>query len=233
MILGINQPYFVPYLGYWQLVNSVDVFALADDYNYIKNGWINRNYILFQGEKQWFSLPVRHVSQNRLICDHEIVDFNAQSLYTQLHHAYAHAPYFKEGMEVVTNILQYPDRSLSGFLFHSHLILCEYLGIHTRLIQTSSLTHAEGRHREQRIYDYCHQLKADTYHNLIGGVSLYDRDSFQREGITLKFVRSELNPYPQQSAEFVPGLSIIDIIMNNSCETAHRMLSDCSLISGL
>ena len=215
MILGINQPYFVPYLGYWQLVNSVDVFALADDYNYIKNGWVNRNHILFLGEKQWFSLPVRHASQNRLICNHEIADFNAQSLYTQLHHAYAHAPYFKEGMEVVTNILQYPDRSLSGFLFHSHLILCEYLGIHTRLIQTSSLTHA------------------DTYHNLIGGVSLYDRDSFQREGITLKFVRSELNPYPQQSAEFVPGLSIIDIIMNNSCETAHRMLSDCSLISGL
>ena len=67
MKIAVMQPYFIPYIGYWQLINAVNTFVIYDDVNYIKRGWINRNRILVDGESHYFNIPVTGASQNKKI----------------------------------------------------------------------------------------------------------------------------------------------------------------------
>ena len=72
MTVAIMQPYLFPYIGYWQLIHAVDTFVIFDDVNYIKKGYINRNNILVNGQKQTFTLELMSASQNKLINDIDI-----------------------------------------------------------------------------------------------------------------------------------------------------------------
>ncbi len=231
MKAAIHQPYFIPYIGYWQLIDSVDIFAAADNYNYIKQGWINRNRILEGDTVRYFNLSVDHASQNRYICDHLLKPIDKEIKLRQLESFYHHAPCRKEGIELMEEMLSFEGNNLADFLYESIRLVCRYLRIGTEIVRTSDYEQDPELKFADRIFDYCRQMGADTYHNLIGGTSLYSFEEFEEQGIKLAFVEPVPMPYPQSSSSFEFGLSIIDVIMQNSVEEIQRLLKSRRLIT--
>lgn len=231
MKVAMNQPYFIPYIGYWQLIESVDTFAIADNYNYIKGGWVNRNRILEGNNIRYFNITVDHASQNRFICDHRIKLFDTAIKIRQLDSFYSKAPYRKEGIELMEQIFDFDGDNLADFLYRSIQLVCDYLKIETKIVRTSDYEQDSSLRFADRIYNYCRQMGADTYHNPIGGTHLYHFDEFEAQGLKLAFVETIPVPYPQSSEKFEFGLSIIDIIMQNSVEDIQKMLKSYRLIT--
>jgi hypothetical protein len=234
MIAAINQPYFMPYIGYWQLIASADLFAIADNYNYINKGWINRNRILNGNKIQYYNITIDHASQNRYICDHDIKPIqpsDKEHKLKQLRGAYCHAPYLENGLELMDRVFSFEGLNLADFLFNSIQIVCDYLQIGTKLERTTDYVQDPSLRFADRVYDYCHQMGADTYHNPIGGLKLYSFEEFAEHGIQLAFLKSIPKPYPQSSENFEFGLSIIDVIMNNSFEEIQELLKSYRLIT--
>ena len=231
MKAAIHQPYFIPYIGYWQLIDSVDLFAIADNYNYIKQGWINRNRILEGDNIRYFNITVDHASQNRYICDHLIKPVDREKKITQLRNFYHHAPYREEGIRLMESMLSFEGNNLADFLYHSIRQVCDYLEIETEIVRTSDYIQDPELKFAHRIYDYCRQMGADTYHNLIGGKSLYTFEEFQDQGLNLAFIEPVPIPYPQSSASFIADLSILDVIMQNSVPEIREMLGSYKLIT--
>ena len=232
MILAGNQPYFLPYLAWWQLIKAADLFLLSDDYNFIRSGWICRNRILVEGKPFFFRIEVKKRSSYKLIKNMEIVPVKVEKKLKTLEFAYHKAPYFDNGIALAERVLRYPETNLADFLEHSVREVCSFLHITTPLKRSSELVGNSMFKREERIYDACRRTGADTYINAIGGTALYHRDEFARQGITLKFLKSGLPVYPQFKKPFVERLSILDAIMFNSPEALQEMLEDYTLIDG-
>lgn len=228
MILAANQPYFFPYLGYWQLINAADVFLVADDVTFRRKSWICRNRILVSGRPYWLRLQVQDASSFRLIMDTRLSGVNSflEKLRT-LEMAYHKAPFFADVYDLASRVFAFDSKGmLSPFLENSIREVCGYLGIDTVIGRCSDYPENSRYHREKSIYYLCRELGADTYINLPGGQALYDFGEFGREGIELRFIQPRMREYPQFRGPFVPSLSILDIMMFNSREAVHEMLSD-------
>lgn len=229
MRLGIMQPYFFPYLGYWQLLANVDKYVVYDDVTYIKGGWINRNNFLINGQKNLLTMRLEKASSYTLIKDIAIKDDFVKFLKT-IEMGYKKAPFFEDIFRLLKDICQCPDKKLGQFLFNSHIKICEYLGIDTELILSSSFEKHTELKGKDKVISICKQLGADEYINAIGGQELYDKKEFAENGIRLNFIQANLREYRQLKNEFVAGLSIIDIMMFNSKEEINEMLNDFKLV---
>ena len=229
MRLGIMQPYFFPYLGYWQLLANVDKYVVYDDVTYIKGGWINRNNFLINGQKNLLTMQLEKASSYTLIKDIAIKDDFVKFLKT-IEMGYKKAPFFEDSFRLLKDICQCPEKKLGQFLFNSHIKICEYLGIDTELILSSSFEKHTELKGKDKVISICKQLGADEYINAIGGQELYDKKEFAENGIRLNFLQANLREYRQLKNEFVAGLSIIDIMMFNSKEEIKEMLNDFKLV---
>ena len=210
------QPYFFPYIGYFQLINAVDKFVFLDDVNFIKKGWINRNNICLSGSTHLLTIPLIKPSQNKLICETEI-SINTKeidSVIQTVNQAYSKSK-FKDNITGLFNIVLTSDFNLiSDINKHGIKSICEYLGIETEIIFSSSVFNNSKLKGEDRIIDICLQLKAKTYINPIGGIDIYKKERFKEEGIDLLFLQKELTVYKQPNTNFIDNLSIIDVIAN-------------------
>lgn len=232
MKVGIMQPYFVPYIGYWQLMNAVDKYVIYDDVNFIKGGWINRNRILINGKPSYFNIPMIGASPNKLI--NEVgVNNDERLIYKNLRvieGAYKKAPYFKEVYPIVERILRCGKENIAEYIVESFRIINSYLGIDTELIVSSTLEKDNSLRAQNKVLAICKELDATEYYNAIGGQELYSFSDFIGQNIHLLFVKSNEIIYEQFEDEFQPNLSIIDVIMFNSVETIQKMLDDYSLV---
>ncbi|MCL2820272.1 MAG: WbqC family protein [Oscillospiraceae bacterium] len=229
MKLAIMQPYFFPYIGYWQLINAVDKFVIYDDVAYINRGWINRNNFLINGEKKMFSMELKGASQNKLINEIEIFD-NFVKFQKLLKFNYSKAPYYKSINEIVIGIIKFDTSNLAAFLENSINIICSYLKIKTNIIISSAIEKNNDFKAQNKILHICKLIGASDYYNAIGGMDLYNKSEFYDSGIKLKFIKSNINMYKQFNNVFIPGLSIIDILMFNSVDSVQEMLEDYTLI---
>lgn len=232
MRIAIMQPYFLPYIGYLQLMNAVDKFVLYDDVNYINKGWINRNRILVSGKEYLFTIPLKDASQNKLISEIYLSDdpkWRGKLLKT-FEQAYKKAPFYLTAFAVTEKIINLDAEKVSDWIADSFAILAQYLNIQTKIVASSSIyqnTHLKG---QERILDICQQEKADHYINPIGGTDLYDKSIFDKAGIQLNFLKSKPLIYSQFKNEFVPWLSIVDIMMFNDISTIQGILNEYELI---
>lgn len=230
MIIAGNQPYIFPYLGYFQLIGAADVFICADDYPYIKGGWINANRILMEGRPRRFTLALRGATCWRRISELELMgDFSKfRNILSTVYHR---APYYAGTMELIEEILSFPERNLGNFAVNSLRLIAKYLGIDTPILSQSTLNYDRGADRDGKIFSVVQTLGADKMINAIGGRTLYDREKYRQNGIELQFLESAFRPYAQLGTkEFVPGLSIIDVMMNCSAAQIGEMLNDYKLI---
>lgn len=230
MTAAIHQPYLFPYLGYFQLIHAADVFVLADEFAYMKKGWINRNRILASGAPLLITLPVEKVSQNRSIAKH---CFNAckDKFLGSIKHNYSSSPFYHDIFPLISDIVNYGDRGVGKLIHYSLQRLNQYIGIDTPLLLLSSMTPVSGNDKGERLCNICHALGAERYINAEGGQALYSKEEFAQNGIELSFLKSIPVPYPQlKTKNFIPNLSIIDLLMNCPPEQIHDMLDSYTLI---
>ena len=229
MKLGIMQPYFMPYIGYWQLMAAVDTYVVYDDVNYIKGGWVARNNILLNGQKHMFTITLNGASPNKLFNEITIKD-DFKKFSRLIESAYRKAPYYAEVSALLNKIYNYGDKSLGTFMMNSFQVVLDYLEIDTKLILSSTIEKDNSLRGKDKVKHICHLLGADTYYNAIGGQELYDKNDFRVDGINLQFVQTNLTPYAQLGNEFVPGLSLIDVLMFNNPIQVKQMLTNYTLI---
>lgn len=223
------QPYFFPYIGYWQLINAVDTFVIYDDVDFIKKSYINRNNILIQGEKKRFTLELKQASQNKLINEIKVGD-NKQKILKMIYMAYKQAPHFDDVYPIIEDILSHDERNLSQFIGYSLQRLSTYLGIDSQLIESSGLDKDITLKGQDKIIDICTRLGGQHYINAVGGQELYDKREFAKANIDLYFLEPVITEYKQFNEPFVPYLSIIDVMMFNSQQAIQTMLNNYHLV---
>lgn len=237
MRIAIMQPYFLPYIGYFQLMANVDKFVVYDNIEYTKKGWINRNRFLVNGKDEYFSLPLKKDSDFLHVDKRFLADSfkeESQKMLRRFTENYRKAPYFNEGIHLVQRILTYDDKNLFQFNFHSLQILSQHFGISSDLVVSSTLQIDHSLRAEEKVLAICKNLKAEMYINPIGGFELYSNQTFRSHGIQLRFVRSKPFEYKQFDGVFIPWLSIIDVVMFNPPERIEEYLhSGFDLISNV
>ena len=231
MRIAIMQPYFFPYIGYWQLIKDVDRFVVFDDVNYIKGGWINRNRIL-SPKLKYFNLPLLGVSQNKKINEISIdtESLNSERLSRILHETYKKSPFCSDIEPLTRDLLYIGNPDLAGYLTEQIRRICRLLDISTEILVSSEIDKNNALKGEEKVIEICNILGADEYVNPIGGVGLYHNEAFNEKGISLKFLKSDLTPYKQFGEEFVPALSVLDVLMFCGIEGTKAQLNDYRLL---
>lgn len=225
--IAIMQPYFLPFIGYFQLVNAVDKFVIYDDVQFIR-GWINRNYILLNGERHLINLLLTGASLNKTINNIELQP-NQRKLIKTIEYVYKKAPMFDEVFPVFLNIMEYEEKNLGKFLGNSITQICKYLQVNTEFFFSSDINKNSTLKGQNKILHICKLLETSSYVNTIAGETLYNKDDFEKQNIELKFLKSKTQGYPQFKNEFVPNLSILDVMMFNSIEEIRQMLDNYEL----
>ncbi len=232
MKIAIMQPYLFPYLGYFQLINAVDTFVIYDDVNHIRRGWINRNRILLNKKEHVFTLRLAKASQNKLIKEIKILEepANRQKLLLLIKHAYSKAPQFKEIYPMLEKIVLNDEGCLTKYIEFSLRKIAEYLEIKTNLIKSSQIIKNDSLRGQDKILEIIKQLNFREYINPIGGTNLYDSKIFQAHGVKLYFLKTKDYIYRQNSINFIPNLSIVDILMWNTKGQVRKLLEKYELV---
>lgn len=223
MITSIMQPYFLPYLGYFQLIELSDVFVVYDNIQYTKKGWINRNRFLLNETPSVFTVPVKRDSHlldiNRRYLIDDYLKYNKKTL-NKISQSYKNAPNFKKTMPLIESIFLYnQSNNLFDFIYNSILEVIKHLNIKTKIIKSSEISIENSNLKSaERVIDLCKLLKTNTYVNPIGGIDLYDKNYFSQNNINLLFHKMDDIDYHQFSKNFEPYLSIIDLMMFTDVE---------------
>jgi len=236
MNLGIMQPYFMPYLGYFSLIKHTDRFILFDTVQFIRHGWIERNRILKQdGTWQYIQVPIiKPNGRDTIIKDVKInndLDWENRII-AQLQHYKKKAPYYKETIELLTDVFSQRFDDIVTLNQVSLEKVCEYLGIKrsTEVFSKMGLDIEDATAPDEWALNICKAIPgADEYWNPIGGLSFFNRTKYENAGIKIYFQELVLTTYRQLGNEFEPGLSIIDVMMFNSPETINQMLDNYKL----
>lgn len=229
MKLAVMQPYLFPYMGYYQLVQAVDTFVFLDDVNYIKGGYINRNYTLSQtGEKIRFTLPIYNQSQNRKINQHEY-GYGEERILKTLRHCHGHSRFFSRFIPVIERTLRSSDRNVAHLSARSIINIAEELNLTRTYIFSSQIGNPEKLSADNRIIDLCNRLEATEYINAIGGVTLYDKKLFRSHGVKLNFISMRTDRIRYNNCD-LSQLSIIDVLMTCPEEVIIEMLDAYDLI---
>lgn len=236
MKLAIMQPYIFPYIGYFQLIQSVDKFVFYDDVDFIKGGWINRNKISTQQKELLFTVPLDKASSFKKINEihlHPVIykKWTVKFL-KSIQQSYSKSPFYNLVFPIIEEVFSGDHSSISDLTKASIKLTSKYLGIETEFVNSSQKYKNNHLKSQARVIDICKLEDADTYINAIGGLELYNPLDFLNNGIELRFLKPTMVPYNQfKTDEFIPGLSIIDFIMNIDPSEVKDHLKMGSLIS--
>jgi len=227
MRLGIMQPYFLPYIGYFQLMHHCDAFVIYDDVQYTKKGWINRNRMLLNSTSAMFTIPLRSDSDYLDIRDRYVSEvYKPDILFKRFTQAYRNSPFWHECAPTFQEILEFPNRNLFNFVFNSVRKVAASLNITTEICVSSELEIEKTLTGQDRVIAICNAMNATEYINPIGGVKLYDQRSFKDNGIELRFLQSNLTNYSQGGNQFQSALSIVDVLAWCGFSATRRLLEE-------
>lgn len=229
------QPYFFPYIGYWQLIHAVDVFIVYDDGKMITNGWIHRNRILNTDRQtpSTISLPLKDKSVNHKIFEIErTIDVrNVRKIIRALECTYNRAPHYEETMQLLRPLLTDEEPNMALYLTHCLQTICNYLGITTRFVISSTIDKTGLEHFMDKVERLGKTIGITDFINPIGGMEIYDKEEWKRHGLTLSFLhRRDSIRYQQFGEEFVPDLSIIDMLMFCSVDEIRKILDEYDIL---
>lgn len=223
--IGIMQPYFMPYLGYFQLMAAADKMVIYDNIQYTKKGWISRNRFLRNGTDAVFSLSLKNAPEGLSVRERQLADtYDRNKLINQLREAYRRAPVFASAFPVVEACISNPEPNLFKYILHSIQQVCTYAAIDTPIIISSAVDMDHDLRAQEKVTAMCLALGGSEYTNLPGGRALYDPEAFRAAGLTLSFLQPRDVVYEQFTNPFVPWLSIIDVMMFNPQEVVRDIL---------
>lgn len=231
--VAIMQPYFLPYMGYFHLLNSVDEFVIYDNIQYTKKGWINRNRILVNGKDKLISLPLKKDSDYLNVIDRKLSDnWNVEKvkLLNLIKSSYKKSPQYSIIFPIIEKCIQLSDNNLFNFILNSLTQLNSFLEIDTKVTISSTINIDHTLKSKDKVIAICKNLNATTYINAIGGQELYNVKDFKNHELDLKFIKSSLLNYKQYKNEFIPWLSILDILFFNEKQDIIKHLNEYTLI---
>lgn len=219
MKIAIMQPYIYPYMGYYQLISSVDKFIILDDVNFIKRGWIHRNNLV---DEKLFTIPIIKASQNKKINEtHYLIDEKWENkFYKRIKTLYSNSKNYNEILKLIKKDIKKDSKSISGLNYRTLKTICDYLQIKTEIIESSSVYNIKNLFGQDRIVEICKKEKTEVYINAIGGEELYDKKTFMENNIELKFIKTNFNSYD----------SILTLLMNNDKSYLIEELNNYSLV---
>lgn len=227
------QPYFLPYIGYFQLIHAVDEFIVYDNIQFSKKGWFHRNRMLQNGKDEYFSLSLKKDSDFLDVRDRRLSDSwpdDREKILRKIVQNYRKAPHFEAVYPIMESIFRYPEGRLFDFIFSSLKIICNFLEITTPLTVSSGLEIDHSLKSQDKVIALVKKAGGNSYLNPIGGFDLYNPADFRAEGLTLQFHRARPISYPQTGNEFVPWLSVLDLMMFNSREEIIGWLDNFDII---
>lgn len=225
--IAVMQPYLLPYIGYFHLARASTLFVFYDDVNYITRGWINRNRILLNGVPHTFTVPLSNASQNRLIRDTPLsISPSWLSKFERtMRYAYGKAPQFDAVMPMLAELFARSHQDIGSLAMDSVATVFHHLGLPFEFERASELSPVtRGLEKSERLIRIARDCGFSKYVNALGGKVLYTKEHFQMKGIDLSFIASEPIVYQQFSNEFVPWLSIIDVLMFNEPAEVRALL---------
>lgn len=236
MKIAIMQPYLFPYLGYFQLINAVDTFVSYDDVTYIKGGWINRNNLLINQKSYLFTISLENPSSFTLISETRI-DIEKFAVYKgkllkTITQSYKKAPFYKEVFPLIEDFFITNNKIfIADLALDSLILVSNYLGINTKFKKSSIAYHnSKELEKTDRLIDIIKKNEAQEYINPIGGKDIYNKEVFNINGMQLHFLKTRSVVYKQFENDFVPWLSIIDVLMFNSKEEIGLLLNKYELV---
>jgi WbqC-like protein len=227
--VAVLQPYFFPYLGYFQLLAHVDVFIVFDDTQYVQRSWINRNRILEHGVAAYLTLPVAGGSHRRLICETRLHEppHHQRKLLTRIRHAYRAAPHFDAMSAFLEPLFPGEEETVASFNVRVLRALQTLLGLSTRLVLASERAYPRSGTAQERVIRICLEEGGTRYVNPIRARSLglYDQGAFDAAGLELSYLSTNADiRYNQNGGPFVSDLSVIDVLMFNSQAQTRELL---------
>ena len=236
MKLGIMQPYFFPYLGYFSLIKYVDKWIIFDTVQYIRKGWINRNRIIDpKGGWQYIIIPIRTTSRDTLIKDAYISGNQnwRESLRGKLTVYKKRAPYYNDVMKLIDEVIVKDINKISKLNEVALEKVCNYLDINFsyEVFSQMNLEIENATDPGEWALNISKAMKAKVYTNLIGGKAIFGKQKFEKENIKLEFLNINIEPYNQGGKNFEHGLSIIDVLMFNSKERVNEFLDNYEITS--
>jgi hypothetical protein len=232
MNVAIMQPYFLPYIGYFQLIKAVDIFVVYDNIQFSKKGWIHRNRILVNGRDEYFTLTLKKDSDYLNVNQRVLSETWEQEKLKTLRiikENYKKAPFFLSTFPILEEIFNFESRNLFDFIYHSLLKINSILEIESKIVLSSSIAIDHDLKAQNKVLAINENLQASHYINPIGGLLLYDAPSFEKKNIELSFLKSKNIHYKQYENEFMPWLSILDVMMFNDIPTIKNWLGDFDL----
>lgn len=227
------QPYFFPYIGYFQLMNAVDKFVVYDNIQYTKNGWINRNRILQNDKDILFTIPLKKDSDLLNVNQRILADNSTEireKILRQIKHNYQKARYFDSIYPFVEKCFLSKETNLFNYIFFSITQVAQLFDIKTEIIISSTIDINHDLKGREKVLGICNKMNCDNYINAVGGVDLYNKDVFSKNNFRLNFLKTNKIKYQQYNSEFIPNLSIIDVLMFNSVNEIKSMINSFTLI---
>lgn len=230
MIAAIMQPYFFPYIGYFQLMNEVDTFVMLDDVQYVERSWMNRNRILLDNKSTWITMPVENASRSLPINKRRyILSAGTKNIRAKIEAAYRNAPYRDEVKSILDNVFSFNDQNVANFNANLLKAVADKLGIRCNILFSSKIGNDSHLRSEGRILDLCKKIRATHYINPIGGTALYDGKSFASEGIRLSFLKTTVTPEKHHGSLLY--FSIIHDLACGGAQQVKSMLGSFDLIT--
>jgi WbqC-like protein family len=227
--VAIMQPYFLPYIGYFQLINAADAFIVYDNIQFSKKGWFHRNRLLQNGKDEYFTLPLKKDSDYLNVNQRYLSEgwpLEREKTLRKIKENYRKAPFFEFTFPKIEAIFYFENNNLFDFTLNSLKSICSFLDIKTPIIVSSTLAIDHAQKAQTKVINLCKAIEGTHYLNPIGGLELYSRKDFENEKLDLGFIKSRPIAYPQFSNTFVPWLSILDLMMFNSTEQIKAWLCE-------
>lgn len=232
MTLAGMQPYFFPYIGYFQLMKASDIFMMGDDFNYIKESWSNRNRILIHRQPAFIHFPLEKASPFKTYQEINIKKDpeRLRRLLITIEQSYSKAKEFENAYGLISGILNYEESNLALFILNSISAICEYLDLSIKIKLSSTYGIRKNVGRDDKVIALCKAVGATSFINPIGGIALYSKEYFRKNGVELLFLKSQNIEYKQYGNTFTPWLSIIDVLMFNSKQEIREFLDQYDLV---
>lgn len=238
MRLAAMQPYFFPYLGYFSLLENADQFVVFDPVQYIRHGWINRNRILKPSgqQAQYIHVPVAKHARATPIRDIRIATGKhwKKRIFGQIRHYQKQAPYYKDVFPLIEDALQLETDRIVDLNVHCLSTLCRVLEIECEFILFEQIEPDMPPVNQpgEWALSMASVTGADCYVNPVGGVEIFDAHLFKQSRIGLEFLQNNLDEYSQRNESFIPGLSILDVLMFNGFEETNKLIQSYRIVEG-
>lgn len=220
----IRQPGFLPYLGYFKKIQSCDVFVHYDDSQYSINDWDNRNKIRIVDGSRWITVPVKKPFKKKLF-EVEIA-YNEDWVSKQkniIKESYQNTPFFKDYWSDIEKIYEKKHNKLVDLNYDFIDYFNSVLEIDTRIIKSSDMNLSSTK--SQKILDICKKINVTTYISGEEGKDYLDEKLLTDNGIKIIYEKFQHPKYNQFQKEFIPNMSIIDLIFNEGVKS-KKILQD-------